>query len=306
MFPLADRFSFMLSSDAAGPSLAAEIRRGSGFGFTSFAGHLGVATDPRVPPALRETDARWSVGFASSPDPRTEEGFASKHTVGSVQDAGREGALAALVDQIDAARAAGVRRVVVRPGAVPVDRGPVRHAELEDRARSGEAPDADGVAALESHRREYAEATLDRTCRSLFALCRRFPDVTFALPPARTYYEVPRLDEIELILSDVGATNLGYWHVPGTCRSLEAMGLDSQQSWLERNADRIVGLSFHDAHPGAPVLVPGDGDVDLSMLAFYVPRSAEVTLDVRPEWGDAGVQHAIQVMDTSGMLAASG
>ena len=261
-------------------------------------------SSPAVRRHLDETAVTIDTVTADSADVAAPEAFFSTVWLASVNDAGRNEALAHARRAAADALAAGARVLLLAPGPILVDDGPSRHAGLVDDLKRGRSIDADHVASLIANRAEIEEHGLDRTCRTLYELCREFPDLQFCLMPGSTFYDIPQRHHVELLLSDVGAPNLGYWHDPGRCAALEAQGFDRHESWLEAYKEQMVGITLHDADGVDSGLVPGAGSLDLAMLGDYAAAGTRVTIDARPDWGDEGIRQAVAILQKYGFLTA--
>lgn len=117
----------------------------------------------------------------------------------------------------------------------------------------------------------------EQACPALFELGRSVPGLTLALATPR---EGPLASPgaLELVLDDLAAQQLGYWHHPARAFLLERPDV----TWLDPLARRLVGLSLDDVADGRGGLPPGLGALDLPRLAELIGPGLEVTLDVDP------------------------
>lgn len=253
---------------------------------------------------LESASVELDAATLDRPDPTRPEAFTSTVWLASVNDAGRAEAMGIARQAAAAAAAVGARTLLIAPGPIMINDGPMRHAALVDDLRRGNPIEPDTTAVLRRDVAEIEEHGLDRTCRSLFELCREFPGIRFCLLPGSTCYEIPQLHHVELVLSDVGAANLGYWHDPGRCQALAAQGFGEPSEWLERYKTRMLGMSLHDGTATESGLIPGAGTVDLAMLGDYSTAATRVTIDASPDWGDEGIRHSIACLQKHGFLNA--
>lgn len=144
------------------------------------------------------------------------------------------------------------------------------------------------------------DSYLDRLCRSLFELTRSAPEIRFALLSGGRPYELPNRHQLELIFSEVGSSNLHYWHDPASCHVAERLGFDSHQSWLETHAPRSFGCYLHDYLDLELHLPPGAGEVDFQMVGYYLPKECLGSLWV------SGIQNREAVLDGVSHLEKSG
>jgi len=304
---LPDRFVFSTVPDGgASLPLEATLERGRRHGFRSF------ACDPdRLPPdpgsllrELREQRLRMNVGELGGPNPASPDAYPGRAWLASTDSRRRESAVSELRTQIETATSVGCRTVLVAPGPVEVPLAATRHTSFLEAVRRGEPLDTAERDSLLAVRREMEEPALDAACRSLHELCRAFPNVTVALRPGAALHVVPQLEHLGLILADVRARNLAYWHDPGRCLTLEALGLGTAHSWLEEHRDAMAGLDFCDARPGESHLLPGQGHVDFGMLGFYAGSATRVLVRPGSGWDDDALRHAVHSMSKCRLLEA--
>lgn len=199
----------------------------------------------------------------------------------SARDGEQQLAFAAVAQAVDLARLVGARNVVLEPGLVAVF-GEVEREDLGDPSYDWTPERAQALAA---RRRAALPAALDRVCRAVFALVRKFPDVTFCLTQSRSLLAVASVDALQLVFEDLDALRLGYWHDAGLAARREQVLGEAQGAWLEAFGSRCVGVSLGDARAEGLYLPPGAGVVDYSLLASYLrpqSRSLAATLELDP------------------------
>lgn len=300
MPPLARRFSLSTAA-CTRTSWASWIQRGREAGFGGF--HIRSSQSAFAGPAATAS-GRDRVAFPTAtidaPDAAQPENIVRGAWLAAASADCRGQAWSETAAALGDAEALGIRTVIVRPGVVPVPDGAMHHEAGLDDLRHGRLV-ADSVSRAIGESREYEEAAIDRACRAMFELCRRFPETNFAIAAGSTYYEIPQVHQLEWILSDVAIRNLGYWHEPSRCRRLEAFGCGLQSEWLERYADRLVGLTFEDASSTGDPTLPESGDVDLAMLGHYGGTRHAVTLRAEDRWSDDALRHAIDSLAKYGL-----
>ncbi len=300
MPPLPRRISLSAVS-CSRTSWPAWIERGRTAGFEGF--HIRSSQSALARPSIHAS-GRDRVAFPTAtldaPDPSRGESIVRGAWLAAPSADCREQAAREVVAALGEAFAIGTRTVVVRPGLIPVPDGALHHEAGLDDLRHGRSP-GESVTRAIADAREYEEAAIDRACRALFELCRKFPDMTFAVAAGATYYEIPQVHQLEWILSDVAVRNLGYWHEPSRCRRLEAFGCGAQSEWLERYAGRLVGLTFEDANVTGDAVLPESGDVDLAMLGHYGGARHAITLRAEDRWSDDALRHAIDALAKYGL-----
>ena len=158
----------------------------------------------------------------------------------------------------------------------------------------------EGAALLEKEREErqrHAARHLDCVLSSLDKILRRAEDlqVTVGIENRYYYQEIPSFEEIDHILQIFEGAPIGYWHDTGHAAVQETLAIVSQQDLLERFGPRMVGIHLHDARGVADHLPPGQGDIDMALVARHLPDTAVRILEIHPPaTGDeilAGLQH---------------
>jgi sugar phosphate isomerase/epimerase len=261
-------------------------------------GFAGIAAGPAPRSidwdALRRTarDLPFTVpvAFAGAPGDasrRAETGLASAN---AQELAASRTAIAELVRE--AARRA-IDTVVLEPGRIRVDPG---HAVVE-LGEPGADWSTERALAARARRAPFLDRALDRVCRSLFELCKRFPDMTFALAPSRAPSGLGEPAALAAIFEDLAGHRLGYWHDAGVA-VLRKMWLGEEQGgWLEAFAARMVGASVADATGTETGLPPGAGMVDYGLLAAYTARARDfaevVDLDPGVDPGEIAGVHSL-------------
>jgi hypothetical protein len=215
-----------------------------------------------------------SLGGARSGRDRPDRGLGSQHR------GDRTTAVAAVQGALERARALGIRRVLVEPGAVSlpdgVDPVDVATASVPEAARDR------AVAA----RDRGLDGALDAACRSLHSLCKANPDMELCLVPGRGVESLGSLVGLRAIFDDLQPLPLGYWHEAAVAAGRQEFLGEPQGAWLEQFGSLLRGLSVADRAEGSIQMPPGSGLVDYPLLTNYVPRAASgvfpVVVDLDP------------------------
>lgn len=135
---------------------------------------------------------------------------------------------------------------------------------------------------------------IQNICRSIFSICKNFPQLNFCIPPARTFYEIPATtQEMLWILEDVKCPNLKYWHNTSSSLFLEKQGFEPQESWLENLGSYTHGIHYEDVVGDEPMCPPGMGEIDFSKIK--VPNALKV-LRISEQFGNFGIQTALDIL----------
>ena len=211
----------------------------------------------------------------SAPRPggdRADRGLGSQHR------GDRASAVAAVQGALDRARALGLRRVILEPGAVSLPDG------VDSVDVAGAAGDRATRAAAARDR--GLDGALDAACRSLHSLCKANPDMELCLETGATVESLGSLAGLRAIFDDLHALPLGYWHRAAAAAGRQELLGDPQGAWLEQFGTRLRGISAADRAEGSLQMPPGSGLVDYPLLANYLPRAASgvfpVVVDLDP------------------------
>ncbi|MBM4013854.1 MAG: hypothetical protein FJ293_02680 [Planctomycetes bacterium] len=141
------------------------------------------------------------------------------------------------------------------------------------------------------------DALLDRTCRSLHAVLADDLgiEVALTLPRERCEWLTPTF--VEHIVADFGSRRrIAWWHDSGRAGAQAAQGGPPAGAWLDRLADRCVGLYATDcvgAHSGLPA---GAGEADLKTVLEALPRAAWVVVRAEPFPGPGPLLPAVRLL----------
>lgn len=234
------------------------------------------------------------------PNPHSRDAM---RLISSPEEEARRWAVDQVKRSIDWAADVGARAVCVHLGRVE---GIQRHEwVLEQRYLAGQRHSRTYARLLADYmtmRRELAPPYLNAARRSLDDLAAHAArrGLHLGLESRRFGHEIPNLEEAETLLADHDPDLIGFWYDCGHCQVTANLGFAPHQAWLDRLANRIVGVHVHDVVGVRDHLIPGTGEIDFSRLAPYIPERAVVTLELdwyfEPEEmraGRAHVRHAI-------------
>ncbi len=257
--------------------------------------------DPeRLLPTLRPAGAHVLALEAGSPEsagPGGEPSLVAPQAVAS----GR--ALKEMARAAALARTAGARHVVLRFGDLDFQQAREREDELWAKVRTQGMSEAlrQEAAAIARLVDRHSDAFLDRACRLLFAACRAEPEVRFAIATPASLAGFPNQRVLSLILGDVRAQNLGYWHDTAAAWRLEAAGVSPAGIWAGEHAARTFGAALHDAAGAETNLPPGAGEVDFRQVADSLPRGVPLVLEVDSRFPAAEVKLAVAYLRSAGL-----
>ena len=191
--------------------------------------------------------------------------------------------------------------VIVHPGRVDI--APDLEAmvrDLYEQGRSSEPEYAQAKDQLVAARTLQAESNMRSVRRSLVELAEYAArmGVRLGLENRYHYHEIPLPDELdELLHMDCGDV-VGYWHDVGHAQALENLGFGPHEEWLQRFAQRMVGVHLHDIVGLQDHLAAGLGRLDWELVARYLPKDALRTCEFQtsnsPQEVTAGVRLLVE------------
>lgn len=140
------------------------------------------------------------------------------------------------------------------------------------------------------------QAQLEHLCRSIHSLRSEFPETRLAVEPGASFIDILNFEAMGWVLDDLARHGLAYWHDTGTVHLRQSAGLPSQGAWLDKYADRMVGVHLQDAAEGIAHMPPGLGEVDFRMVSEYIPPTAEKVLEVSSEHGRSEILASVQFL----------
>ncbi|MBL8765798.1 MAG: hypothetical protein JNL94_00435 [Planctomycetes bacterium] len=211
-------------------------------------------------------------------------------------------ALATVAASVADARALACDLVVVRLGAIDVDRGREREATLRAKLRlEGRSDDVTKLAKeLEREVELRADALLERACRALFAAMKTAPDMRFAVATPTSPLGFPSFAACRTLLDEFRGKPLGYWHDAAAARTLESLGLAPALAWSGEHATRVFGATMSDVAGSESRLPPGAGELDFKGLRETLPATIPVVVDVDARFGVRELQQAVSLLRSLG------
>ncbi|HOW42701.1 MAG TPA: TIM barrel protein [Candidatus Omnitrophota bacterium] len=184
---------------------------------------------------------------------------------------------------IDAACRIGARAVVIHSGRVEIQDRTRALCELYTRGGTQTRQFQDLRDEMRRERAQLKQSFLDSALRSLDELnayaCQRRMNLGIE---TRFYYrEIPFLDEVGMILDAFKDSRVFYWHDTGHAQLMEHLGLiDRQETYLDRYAQRLLGMHLHDIRGCADHQPPPGGDIDFKRFRPYLNHQTLKVIEV--------------------------
>ena len=114
--------------------------------------------------------------------------------------------------------------------------------------------------------------------------------------------EIPNMDEMAELLSEVSESLVGYWHDVGHAEVQQQLGFSLHEEWLSRFKDRMVGIHLHDIRGTSDHQAPGKGNMNWEMVAKYLPTGIVKVCEIG-EWNDEEqMQGVVKFLQKKGIV----
>ncbi|MDD5746269.1 MAG: TIM barrel protein [Candidatus Omnitrophica bacterium] len=181
------------------------------------------------------------------------------------------------------AQQVGASALIVHAGRVAMIQRTKELVELVDRGLRNSSEYAAIVNDMTNERQRKKEIFLSAIKRSIEELLgdAQTLDIKLCLENRYYYREIPALDEFaDLFDTFAGATHLGYWHDVGHAQVAENLGFALHRDFLNRYAERMIGIHLHDVVGGHDHQVPGKGNFNFSFLKPYLKKNTIMVMEV--------------------------
>src|SRR5207244_4505717 len=132
-------------------------------------------------------------------------------------------------------------------------------------------------------RERAAPAQLARVKECLKPIVERAAEknIQLGIEGRRGYEEIPSEREIPLLLDEIRAPHVGYWHDMGHIQIKENLGFLNHVEWLNTIAPRTLGCHMQDVKwPGQDHQPPFLGDMRLERLTPMLPQNFRIASDL--------------------------
>jgi FMN phosphatase YigB (HAD superfamily)/sugar phosphate isomerase/epimerase len=264
----------------------------------------------QLPPELIEQIdlSQNRIGSLHDPCPATitmDEQKERDWMISSLDETCRNQGVAIVKKTIDQAVSLHARLVVIHPGSIVAD----SHLDRKLRKLFKEGLTAsqeylDIRATLMDDRKTRAQPHLDSVVRSLKEIIDyvRPTGISIGLENRYRYYDIPVLDELEVLLDLTDEDWYGFQYDVGHAQTLDKLGLCSHESWLKRYARRMVGVHLHDVIGIMDHQKPGSGEVDFKMVASYLSEKVYRTVEVSPQLSVEDISAGMEVLTQFGCV----
>lgn len=156
-------------------------------------------------------------------------------------------------------------------------------------------------------RAELAGPHLEAVKKSLVELIEHasLSGIRLGLENRYHYFDIPTLDEMEMLFSLAGVEQLGFIYDVGHAQALDRLGFFPHEAWLQRYANRIIGVHLHDVNGVDDHYAPGLGEVDFERIASYLPESAFRTCELRPASTPKQIEAGLKYLAEKGCISCN-
>lgn len=260
--------------------------------------HVTEAMIREIEPMVKEGRVTICSLHNYCPTPKginREEAASVNMPIASPDSAERRKAVDQTRRTIEWAARLGAPAVVIHAGIIPVD---IRQREALRLLGAGFREEARKIVAEDlMERTAVRQPYIDNVIASLDELSRDAERLGIKLGLETRYYygEIPSLDEFGMIFESVPSPALGYWHDTGHAHTMEVLGIASQDDFLSRYGDRLIGMHLHDAVGGSDHRAVGRGEIDFAKVMEYVRHDTAIVLEVHSQASAAEVTRSREI-----------
>jgi sugar phosphate isomerase/epimerase len=206
---------------------------------------------------------------------------------------------------IDLASQVGAKAIVLHMGEVPIDLG------LDDELRRLCQQNATQSEKYNEVKRGLTYQRISRAPPYLVAARKSLRELSeysqakgimLGLETRFYFHEIPNIDEMEELLTEVEGSLVGYWHDVGHAEVNQRLGFTPHEQWLSRFGDKMIGIHLHDVLSISDHRPPGKGDVNWSTVAEHLPHEAVRVCEIA-EWNEAEqIQGVVDFLQEQGII----
>jgi HAD superfamily hydrolase (TIGR01549 family) len=274
------------------------------------AGFPRVELNHRVDPELfKQWDRdKFYIHTVHDPCPATVSGDQIKTddiNISSLNESKRIKAVDLLKQTIDTGLILGSKSVVVHPGMIMCDYGPETILkEMYGKGLKGTVEYEELKGQMIAFRNRTASAHVEQVLKSLTEIIEyaRPTGLEIGLENRLHFYDIPLIDEMQSFLDLCDEDWYGFQYDVGHAQVLAELGFVGHEEWLERFGKRIIGVHIHDVLGITDHQPPGRGNVDFTMVAPYIPQTANLTMEVNPDFSIEQLRQGLEFLVQFGII----
>jgi len=196
------------------------------------------------------------------------------YSLASIDDSQRLTALKYTKRTIDTAADLGAQAVVLHCGRIEIPDRTINLIRMYEQGLAGSAEFDNEKKDMAAERAGYQAQFFENMLRSLDEINKYAVQRNIKIGVETRYYfrEIPTLDETGVILDKFKGSNLYYWHDTGHAQLMENLGFNKHSDFLDKYADRMLGIHLHDILGCRDHKAPGTGELDFSFISPYLKK----------------------------------
>ena len=238
-----------------------------------------------------------SLNIRPSPFRRRRDYFLS-----SRNERERAAAVSAAVRTVQAAQEVGASAVIIHSGQVPLlSSSREIFSQMQLRENIADPFLRRQLVKLTARREKRKARYLTQTIKSLKEIEVQAAACGVKLGIENRYYpeEIPSLDELGKIFSEIDSPWVGYWHDVGHAQVKENLGLEDHEEYLRRYSGLMIGMHLHDVRGLRDHRAPLTGDFDFSRLKKYMPADLTKVVEVHSFATAEEIRRGLSFLETS-------
>jgi HAD superfamily hydrolase (TIGR01549 family) len=225
--------------------------------------------------------------------------------ISSLNEKNRIQAVDDIKRSIELAAKLGSRSVVIHPGTLFCEKSRDEHLRHLYQVGKAATPEFKLLREeIRADRKSRAGAHFEKVMKSIEDIISfsKSSGISLGLENRYRYYDIPLPDEMAALLTLCDEDWFGFQYDVGHAQALDALGQVPHLEWLERFASRMIGVHLHDVIGITDHQVPGEGEVNFSAIAHYLPDTIQRSLEINPRASLSDLSKGLIVLEKAGCI----
>jgi len=135
----------------------------------------------------------------------------------------------------------------------------------------------------------------------LFELIRAHPETRFAVEIAGARSQWPMPADLDIMLSELGQPNFGWWHDTARAWRLALEADVSPSDWLDLHRGRLIGITLEDAGRDESGVPLGSGAVDFGPVREHHSADLVLTVSIDARFGIEALRESKAFLEGMGL-----